>query len=270
MKHGTLYGIGVGPGDPELVTLKAVRMLQRVAVVFAAASSANDYSLAMEIVSPHLGKGVPVIHLGFPMTRDRKKLNDAWEQNGQKVAQTLQKGRDAAFITLGDPLTYSTFGYLLETIRAAYPEIPIEIIPGVTSYQAGAAAAGHVLVEGSESLVVTSGVLSAEKLKQVILRADSAVILKVYRNYGEIMRVLNELGLTDEAILVSRCGLEGEEIAWNLKLRGDRRPHYMSHLIIRKRGSILNRLNGTAISIPGMKEKNNEGNHHSGARQPGA
>ena len=157
MKYGTLYGIGVGPGDPELITLKALKTLGRVAVVFAAASSGNKYSLAVEIASPHLKEGVPVVHLGFPMTRDKMRLAEAWAENGEKVAETLKNGKDAAFITLGDPLTYSTFGYILETIRETYPDIPIKIIPGITSYQAGAAAAGHILVEGDESLVVSSG-----------------------------------------------------------------------------------------------------------------
>ena len=235
MKYGTLYGIGVGPGDPELLTLKALKRLGRVAVVFAAASSGKNYSLAVEIASPHLKEGVPVVHLGFPMTRDKKRLADAWAENGRKVAEALENGKDAAFITLGDPLTYSTFGYILETIRETYPDIPVKIIPGVTSYQAGAAAAGHILVEGDESLVVSSGVLGAERLKQIIDRADSMVILKVYRNYSEILAVLDELELADRSILISRCGQEGEEIIWNLKDRDRTPPHYMSHLIIRKR-----------------------------------
>ena len=235
MKYGTLYGIGVGPGDPELITLKAVKTLGRVAVVFAAASSGNNYSLAVKIAFPHLKEGVPVAHLGFPMTRDKERLADAWAENGRQVAEILKNGKDAAFITLGDPLTYSTFGYILETIRDTHPDIPVEIIPGITSYQAGAAAAGRILVEGDESLVVASGVLGAERLKQVVDRADSMVILKVYRNYSELLDMLNALDLTDRSVLISRCGQEGEEIVWNLKDRDHTPPHYMSHLIIRKR-----------------------------------
>ena len=131
MKYGTLYGIGVGPGDPELITLKALNTLGRVAVVFAAASSGNKYSLAVEIASPHLKEGVPVVHLGFPMTRDtRRSLPTHGRKMAEKVAEALKNGKDAAFITLGDPLTYSTFGYILENIREMHPEIPIKIIPG--------------------------------------------------------------------------------------------------------------------------------------------
>jgi len=235
MKYGTLYGVGVGPGDPELVTLKAIKILRHVAVVFAAASTKNNYSLAVEIVSPHLNQGVPVEHLGFPMTRDKKRLAGAWEENGRKVVETLKNGKDAAFITLGDPLIYSTFGYILKTIRETHPDIPIKIIPGITSYQAGAAAAGQILVEADESFVVISGVLGARRLKQVIDHTDSVVMLKVYRNYSEILDTLNELDLTARSVLISRCGLDGEEIVRNLKDRDNTPPPYMSLLIIRKR-----------------------------------
>ena len=235
MKYGTLYGVGVGPGDPELVTLKAVKIFRHVAVVFAAASTKNNYSLAVEIASPHLKRGTPVEHLGFPMTRDKKRLGDAWEENGRKVAAALKDGKDAAFITLGDPLIYSTFGYILEAVRKAHPEIPIKIIPGITSYQAGAAATGRILVEGEESFAVTTGIGGGRRLKQVIDHADSVVMLKVYRNYKEILDTLDELGLTADSVLVSRCGLDGEEIVWNLKDRDNTPPNYMSHLIIRKK-----------------------------------
>lgn len=235
MNYGTLYGLGVGPGDPDLLTLKAVKILQQVSVVFAAAARKNNYSLAVEIASPHLKEGTPVKYLDFPMTRDKKVLADAWEKNGAQVVEALENGKDVAFITLGDPLIYSTFGYILGAVQKTHPKIPVEIIPGITSYQAGAAVTKGILVEGNESLVVISGVIGVERLKQVVDRTDCVVMLKVYRNYGEILEALNELDLTDRSVLVSRCGLEGEEIVWDLKDRGDASPHYMSHLIIRKR-----------------------------------
>lgn len=235
MKYGTLYGVGVGPGDAELVTVKATKVLGDVAIVFAAASSKNNYSLAVQIVSPYLKQGVPVEHLGFPMSRDKKMLSSAWEENGRKVVEALKEGKDAAFITLGDPLIYSTFGYILKTVRETDPDIPIKIIPGVTSYQAGAAAAGQVLVEADESYTVVSGAAGATRLKQVIDHTDSVVMLKVYRNYKEILDTLDELDLTARSVLISRCGLDGEEIVRNLKERDNRSPSYMSLLIIRKR-----------------------------------
>jgi len=224
----------VGPGDPDLITLKAVKILSSVAVVFAAASTKNSHSLAMEIVSPHLRAGVPVVALGFPMTRDEMMLAGAWQENARKVVNVLKKGKDAAFITLGDPMIYSTFGYIMHTIKETDPDIPIEIIPGITSYQAGAAAAGQILAEAEESYAVISGALGSQKLKDIIDHTDSVVMLKVYRNYREILDTLNQLGLASGSILVSRCGLDGEVILRDLKKGFDAPPPYLSLLLIKK------------------------------------
>lgn len=236
MKIGTLYGIGAGPGDPELMTLKAVKILNRVDVVFAASSTKNKHSLAVNIASQHLKKDVPVVLLGFPMTLEKKQLVSSWENNAKQVIDVLKKGRDVAFLTLGDPMTYSTFGYLMQTIKEMEPDIAIKIIPGITSFQAGAAAAGHILAEAEESFTVVSGALGAENLKQAINHTDNVVILKVYRNYKEIMDTLDQLDLKGNAILISRCGLKDEEIVHDLKQRGDTTPPYLSTLLIKKKG----------------------------------
>ncbi len=156
MTAGTLYGIGAGPGDPQLITLKALEILKRVKFVFAASSTRNTYSLAVGIVSPFLGEDVSVELVGFPMTHNKTELRAAWKDNARKILKHLRKGKDAAFVTLGDPMTYSTFGYIMQTIRETDPDVPIEIIPGITSYQAGAAAC-RVLAEAEESFTVISG-----------------------------------------------------------------------------------------------------------------
>jgi len=234
---GTLYGIGVGPGDPDLITLKAMNTLKGVDVVFAAASTTNSHSLAEKIVTPHLRKGVPIKRLNFPMTRDKGVLEAAWRENAEIVIATLKKGQDAALITLGDPLTYSTFGYVMRMIKESTQEIPIKIIPGITSYQAGSASAGMVLAEGEESFTVISGALGSENLKRVISSTDTVVMLKVYRNYKEIFDTLKELDLTDRSVLVSKCGLEGEAVFQNIHERPDSLPPYLSLLIIKKKNS---------------------------------
>jgi len=232
---GTLYGIGVGPGDPELITVKAVKVLKRVAVIFAAASTTNSHSLAEKTVSPYLKEGTAIVRLDFPMTRSRQKLTEAWQANAQKIVDAVRKGEDVALITLGDPLTYSTFGYIMRTICEKDPDIPVQVIPGITSYQAASAAAGWVLAEGEESFSVVSGALGSEKLKEVIGHTDNVVILKVYRHYREILDALSELDLTDKSVLISKCGLEDEEIVRDLKNEQQRVPPYLSLLLVKKR-----------------------------------
>ncbi len=235
MKAGTLYGIGVGPGDPELITLKAVKALASVDVVYSAASTKNRYSIAVEIVKPHLENGIPIHRLDFPMTRDPGVLNAAWRRNAGIVRETLHSGRDAALVTLGDPMTYSTFGYLMRTLKEESPELPIRVIPGITSYQAGAAAAKRVLAEGEESLTVISGAMGPSRLRHVIDHTDNVVMLKVYRNYRDIMGALDDLDLSRHSVLVSRCGFDGEQIITNLEELPDQVPSYLSLLLIKKR-----------------------------------
>ncbi|MDY7038143.1 MAG: precorrin-2 C(20)-methyltransferase, partial [Thermodesulfobacteriota bacterium] len=216
-------------------TLKAIKTLGRVDVIFAASSTKNKHSLAVNIASQYLKNDVPVTLLGFPMTLKKTELITAWENNARQVIEVLKKGQEAAFLTLGDPMTYSTFGYLMRTIKKMEPDIPIKAIPGISSFQAGAAAAGHILAEAEESFSVISGALGAENLKHVINHTDNVVVLKVYRNYKEIMAALDDLGLNGSATLISRCGLEDEEIVHDLKQYPDTVPPYLSLLLINRK-----------------------------------
>ena len=234
-KTGTLYGIGVGPGDPELITLKALKVLQRVPHIFASCSSKNNYSLALNIVRCHLN-GAGIEHLPFPMTREPQILREAWEKNARRVLEVLDSGTDAAFVTLGDPLTYSTFGYLLKTLKRLNPEVPVITIPGITSYSAAAALTHIPLTEGEESFYLVSGALGAARLREVVEKTDNIVMLKTYRNFGEIYQALEELDLLDRATCISRCGLEGETVVENLRdFKGQSMP-YLSMIIIKKKG----------------------------------
>jgi len=233
---GTLYGIGVGPGDPELITLKALKVLSRVDHIFASCSTRNNYSLALNIVRAHLN-GAGLEHLPFPMTRETAVLTAAWEKNARRVLEVLATGRDAAFVTLGDPLTYSTFGYLMKTLKRLEPRVRIITIPGITSYNAAAALAQRPLSEGEESIYVVSGALGAAKLREVVDHADNIVLLKTYRHFEDIYQALEELQLLDKAICVSRCGLEGETVLYDLReLKGAQLP-YLSMIIIKKKTS---------------------------------
>jgi precorrin-2/cobalt-factor-2 C20-methyltransferase len=232
---GTLYGIGVGPGDPELITLKALKVLNRAPHIFASCSTKNSYSLALSIVRCHLN-GAGIEHLPFPMTKDPQVLQEAWERNARRVLEVLYTGSDAAFVTLGDPLTYSTFGYLLKTLKRLHPEVRIITIPGITSYSAAAALTHIPLAEGEESFYLVSGALGAARLKEVIDKSDNIVMLKTYRHFDEIYAALEELALLDQATCISRCGLEGETIIENLRdLKGHKMP-YLSMIIIKKKG----------------------------------
>ena len=234
---GTLYGIGVGPGDPDLLTLKAVKVLREVSHVFAAASSKNDYSLALDIVRTHLPEDVPVDQLAFPMTFNPDRLETAWTANCEKVVDILRQGKDVAFLTLGDPLTFSTFIYLMRKIRKRLPEVIISIVPGITSFQAAAACATLPLAEGEESITLISGAKGGDRLQEVLDISDNIVLMKTYKQFPQILSKIEEIGLKDSCCFVSRCGLEGQIVESDFaKLGQMKQPNYLSLMIIKKRG----------------------------------
>lgn len=234
---GSLYGIGVGPGDPELLTLKAVKALKQVAHVFAASSTKNDYSLAQDIVREHLPANTPLDHLAFPMTFDPDHLEDAWLANCEKVVEVLRQGKHAAFLTLGDPLTFSTFIYLMRKIRRCLPGVAITVIPGITSFQAAAACATLPLAEGEEVITIISGAKGAGRLKEVVQVSDSVVLMKTYKQLPQILEQIEHIGLKENCCFISRCGLDGEVVERDFdKLTNLKQPHYLSLMIVKKRG----------------------------------
>lgn len=217
-KQGIFYGVGVGPGDPDLLTLAAIKALASVDMVFAPASVKNDFSLALDIVRPHLCNGVKVQRLDFPMTRDKKVRQAARLRNARTVLACMNSGSNAAFITLGDPLIYSTFGHLLRGMQALQPGVKAIIIPGVTSFQAVSARLGEVLVEGDECLVMATGNTDESKLESLLKNADAAVVLKPARRLPEVKRMLEKLGLARQARLIVKCGLPEEQVVSDLDL----------------------------------------------------
>ena len=233
--YGILYGVGVGPGDPELLTLKAVRVLSEADRVYAARSSKNAHSVSNGIVRPHLREGVEVRTLAFPMTRDEAVLREAWEDNARRVLEDLRAGLSVAFLTLGDPLTYSTFAYLWRTLRELDPDAPVEVVPGVTSYCAAAAASGTVLAESEQTLAVVSGAKGGENLRRAAEFADTVVVLKAYKRFDDITATLDELGMLRSSVLVSNCGHEGERILGEVST-DEPAPQYFSLVLAKKGG----------------------------------
>jgi precorrin-2/cobalt-factor-2 C20-methyltransferase len=232
-RKGKLYGIGVGPGDPDLITIKAVRILKSVSVIFAASSTKNDYSLARNIICKH-APNANIETLPFPMNNDKVVLQKAWERNAKIVLKALSERGDVAFVTLGDPMTYSTFSYLLKTVRNIESQTDVEIIPGITSYQAAASVANIPLVQGDQSLVVVSGAKGSDKLVQTLKRVDNVVILKTYKYFDKIYETLENLDLLDQSTFFSRLGLPGEEIVRNVKTLKSATTSYLSLIIVNR------------------------------------
>lgn len=232
---GTLYGIGVGPGDPDLITLKSVKILNRVDVVFAAASAKNKHSLAVSIAKPHLPEKTPVIMLPFLMSKDEDETQAAWQNNARTIIKELEQGKNVAFLTLGDSMTYSTYGYILKHIKRLAPHISVQSIPGITSYQAAAARLNTPLVEGEESFLLLSGVKGGDHLRQLSGKADSVVFLKAYRNVKDITSALDEVDMIENSVGVTKCGQPDEEIVTDIIELNDRKPDYWTLIMAKKK-----------------------------------
>jgi precorrin-2/cobalt-factor-2 C20-methyltransferase len=230
---GHLYGIGVGPGDPEMLTLKAARILGAVDVILAASSTRNDDSMALDIARPHLRPDARIIRLGFPMSRDEGTLRAAWEENARTVLAELEQGRDAAFLTLGDPLLYSTFAYLLRTLRRLDPDRRVTVVPGITSFQAAAAATETVLAESAQNLLILPGIRDAAELRRNLEGADNAVILKAYTNFAAIREELRTLPTPTHCVFASKMGMKEQFITRSLDEAPDN-PTYLSLMLLTK------------------------------------
>jgi precorrin-2/cobalt-factor-2 C20-methyltransferase len=232
MRLGKFWGVGVGPGDPELLTLKAVRVLHEADSIYAASSEGKDKSVALTIATPHLNGG-RVERLGFPMTRDEEVKQRAWRENAERVLTDLRRGETVCFLTLGDPLTYSTFGYLMQAVREMEPEVEVRVAPGVSAVQAAAAASGEILVEGEETLTVVSGAEGGKRLEEALDTADCVAVLKVYKNFEDIRETLRRRGLLDRAVMVSRCGMGGDSVVRDVAgYQGT--PEYFSLILVRQ------------------------------------
>ena len=210
MARGILYGVGVGPGDPELITRKAERVI-RTSPVLAVPEKGSGEKLALGIVGD-LAQGKELLYCAAPMVRDESVLDAAYEANADQVCAQLDQGKDVAFITLGDPTVYSTYLYLHRKVVGRGYEA--EIIPGVPSFCAAAARLGKALCEKSERLMVVPA--SHGSVEECLTQDANLIFMKAGREIGALKRTLADHDLLDRASLVANCGLEGEVVCPNL------------------------------------------------------
>lgn len=203
-----LYGVGVGPGDAELVTEKALRVLNSVDIIVAPKSKGARESIALSVVKGKLGKEVRIVELEFPMTKDPGVLERAWEDAVESIHELVADGNDVAFPTIGDPLFYSTFIHVMKGMQRRHPEVEVRAIPGVTSLSACAVDLGAPLGEGNERIAILPATYGLSDIREIAGIVDTIVLMKVSRHYEEIVEELEGAGLKDKSVLVTRCGTE--------------------------------------------------------------
>jgi precorrin-2/cobalt-factor-2 C20-methyltransferase len=226
--------VGVGPGDPELMTVKAIRVTREADVVFAAGHERSGKSLAWEIAAPHFPDDAAVTPLPFPHTFDSVDGRSPHREAAGQIVAVLRDGKSAAFLTLGDPMTFSTFTYVLEAVRELEQDVPVQIIPGITSFAAAAAATATPLAEGEETLAIVGAAKSTDALEAALTVADNLVIMKPYRQTDRVCTILAEEGLAEQTWHCIECSRTTERIERGLEAAKAGEGKYMSLFLVRK------------------------------------
>jgi precorrin-2/cobalt-factor-2 C20-methyltransferase len=265
---GALRVIGVGPGDPELLTLKAVRLINESQVLCVPRGREEGSSLALSIAAKAVNlDGKEIMEAYFPMKKTKQqrtqsakarkrasaevkkslelsnsrayaliedeRLDNKWNETAGDIARKLNEGKNVAFLTLGDPTIYSTFFYVYDRLLELQPDLPIEIIPGVSSINASAARASLSLGLADEQIAILPANY-LQGLGDTLQRFDTVVLVKVNKVWNEIMRLLSDMDLAAHATCISRAGMEDERIFHDIRDVRQEDLHYFSLVIVRK------------------------------------
>lgn len=232
---GQLYGIGMGPGDPELVTVKALRLLKESPVIAYPKKKKGEKSYALSIAETYINpQEKEMLGLVFPMTQDRETLDQEWERTVEAIRERLLQGKNVAFVTEGDPLLYSTFIHLNRTMQALYPEVKISSVPGISSISGAASRLNLALAEGDEQIAIVPATRDREAMRKAIVGHDTVVFLKVAKVLDLMIDLLQELQLDDKAMVVSKATSD-QELVWKsvAQLKGQK-LEYLTLMVVRK------------------------------------
>jgi precorrin-2/cobalt-factor-2 C20-methyltransferase len=223
-----LIGVGVGPGDPDQVTVQAVRVLTEADVVVVPVGDTGEMGRAERTVRAHVDREIErlVFQLGAENMR-----GPSWDAAGAAVAERLRQVDTVAFATIGDPNVYSTFSYLAQTVRELLPEVEIATVPGITAMQYLAAKSNTSLVEGVEPLTLMPITAGLDRLREALEAGGTVVAYKGGRMLPDVLRVLEETGRLDNAVFGAALGLPEEDVRPAAELERDAPAPYLSTVI---------------------------------------
>jgi len=211
-----LIGIGVGPGDVDLLTVKAVRAIQNADIIMCPASNENRPSIALTVVLPIIdkSKNQEIIKLIFPMTKDRDVLESTWKKNAKIMAETVLTGKNVVYLTVGDPFLYSTWIYMHKDLKENYPEMDVSVIPGIVSMFTFASKVGVSIAEGAEKVAIIPSCYDLSSVKEIAKHSESMIFLKDGRYFDQVIKVLKESGFPNDSIFAigQDLGTENEII----------------------------------------------------------
>lgn len=241
---GSLYGVSLGPGDPELITRRSWALIQSGAVWAYPVKKKNGDSYALQIaLQAGLSQPANSLALVFPMTHDKAILANYWLQAAQSVLEVLNNGQDVVFLVEGDASTYSTFQHLAKTVAGLQSNIKVETIPGVTSFNAAAARAEMPLADTDDTVAIIPAGYGIDMIEALLEDFDTLVLLKVKPLLDDILDLLQQKGLLDKSCFIEKAGSIEERVIHDvLSLRGQK-VNYLSLIMIhnphRKRGEMV-------------------------------
>ncbi|WP_299291982.1 precorrin-2 C(20)-methyltransferase [Nitrosopumilus sp.] len=211
-----LIGIGVGPGDPDLLTVKAVKAIQNADIIMCPASKEDRPSIALSVVDPLIdkSKNQEIVKLIFPMTKDKDILEQTWKRNAKIMAEKVLSGKNVVYLTVGDPYLYSTWIYMHKDLEENYPDMKISVIPGIVSMFTFASKVGVSIAEGAEKVAIIPSCYDLSSVKEIAKNSETMVFLKDGRYFDQVINVLKESGFPDDSIFAigQDLGTENEII----------------------------------------------------------
>ncbi len=227
VKHGTVYGVGVGPGDPELMTVKAWRLISTAPVIAYLAANGKD-STARDIALPFIPDDAEHLVIDMPMRTAREPGEKAYDFGAKAIAVHLKAGRDVVVLCEGDPFFYGSFMYLFARLAKAHTTV---VVPGVTSITASAAAIGRPLSARNEVVKVLPATLAEDRLREELLTTESAAIIKVGRHLPRVRNILGLLDLTTRAHVIIKATHEDQQTIPLAEFSGDTLPYFATILV---------------------------------------
>lgn len=231
-KCGCLYGVGVGPGDPELMSVKGLRRLQQTPIVAFPAGIKGNPGVAEQIIESWLSPAQHRLPLSFPYVQEPSMLEHAWHRAAEKVGQFLTGGQNVTFACEGDVSFYSTFTYLSQAVQARYPQVRIETIPGICSPMAAAAAVGIPLTVQRDRLAILPALYCPEDLTAVMGWAEVIVMMKVGSVYQQVWSLLDQAQLLAHSYVVVQASTPQQQIYRDLRNYPQLKLPYFSLLIV--------------------------------------
>ncbi len=232
---GTLYGVGVGPGDPELLTIKAYKYLRQCPVIAFPQRREGSKSYALEIAELYVNSTEKtMLGLIFPMTTNPDVLRQQWQQTVDSLWEHLRLGLDVAFVTEGDPMMYSTFIHMSRLVKQRHPQVQVRTIPGVSSINGAASAFDVPLADGNQTIAIVPATGDVEKTRKMLEDHDCVVFIKVAKVLDWMIELLEDMGLLDKAMVGTRVTGK-EEVLWhNVRELYGVDANYMTLMVVKK------------------------------------